>query len=86
MRRLILPLCLIAGTSLMAQSVRMNGGLQVGLGLPTGDFADKETSNGEFLGANDGLGLHFGGHLDFNFTTHHQMRLIVNINGFASNA
>ncbi len=84
MRRLILPLCLIAGTSLMAQSVRMNGGLQVGLGLPTGDFADKETSNGEFLGANDGLGLHFGGHLDFNFTTHHQMRLIVNINGFAS--
>ena len=84
MRRLILPLLLIAGTSLMAQSVRMNGGLQVGLGLPTGDFADKKTSNGEFLGANDGLGIHFGGHLDFNFTQHHQLRLIANINGFAS--
>jgi len=84
MRRLILSLLLVAGTSLMAQSVRINGGLQVGLGLPTGDFADKKTSDGEFLGANDGLGLHFGGHLDFNFTQHHQLRLIANINGFAS--
>lgn len=84
MRRFILPLCLIAGTSLGAQSLRMNGGLQVGLGLPTGDFADKKSPNGDFQGANDGLGIHFGGHLDFNFTQHHQLRLIANINGFAS--
>ena len=25
-----------------------------------------------------------GGHLDFNFTLHHQLRLILNVNGFAS--
>lgn len=84
MRRLVLPLCLIAGTSLMAQNVRLNGGLQVGLSLPTGDFADKKNSSGDYLGANDGIGLHFGGHLDFNFTPHHQLRLILNSNGFAS--
>ncbi len=84
MRTTTLALCLLAASSLAAQSVRMNGGLQVGLGLPTGDFADKKTSQGEFLGANDGLGMHFGGHLDFNFTQHHQLRLIANINGFAS--
>ncbi len=84
MRRLMLPLCLLAGTSLMAQSVRLNGGLQVGFSQPTGDFADKRDFNGDYLGANEGLGLHFGGHLDFNFTQHHQLRLIANVNGFAS--
>jgi hypothetical protein len=75
---------LLTATGLMAQPVRMNGGLQVGLGLPTGDFADKKSSGGEFLGANEGVGLHFGGHLDFNVTPHHQLRLIANVNGFAS--
>ncbi|MCE1205100.1 MAG: hypothetical protein LWW79_10900 [Holophagaceae bacterium] len=83
MRRLILPLLLVAGSSLMAQSTTINGGLQTGLSLPTGDFADKKF-NGYYEGANGGLGIHFGGHLDFNFTPHHQMRLILNVNGFAS--
>jgi len=85
MRRLVLPLLLIAGTSLVAQSTTINGGLQTGLSLPTGDFADQKDSNGYYDGANKGLGIHFGGHLDFNFTQHHQMRLILNVNGFASN-
>ena len=78
-----LTLAFLAATGLAAQSVPVNGGLQVGLNFPTGDFADKKTPAGIYLGANDGLGLHFGGHLDFNFT-HHQLRLIANANGFAS--
>lgn len=84
MRTTTLALCLLAASSLAAQSMRMNGGLQVGLGAPTGDFADKKDAAGTYLGANSGVGVHFGGHLDFNFTPHHQLRLIVNINGFAS--
>ncbi|MFZ1615629.1 MAG: hypothetical protein WAT51_15750, partial [Holophaga sp.] len=67
-----------------AQDVRINGGLQVGLALPTGDFATKESSSGLIMGANDGLGLHFGGHLDFNFNRHHQLRLHGDAHGFAS--
>ena len=55
-----------------------------GLNFPTGDFADKKTPYGDYLGANGGLGVHFGGHLDFNFTQNHQLRLILNANGFAS--
>jgi len=84
MRTTTLALCILAASSLAAQAVRINGGVQVGLGLPTGDFADKKDINGDYLGANDGLGIHFGGHLDLNFTQHHQLRLIANINGFAS--
>jgi hypothetical protein len=84
MRKAFLALTLLAGTSLAAQGVPMNGGLQVGLSLPTGDFADKKDRAGTYLGANDGAGFHFGGHLDFNFTLHHQLRLIANVNGFAS--
>lgn len=79
----ILALLFAAGTGLMAQSTTMNGGLQAGLGFPAGDFADKK-DGGYYLGANQGLGLHFGGHIDFNFTQHHQMRLVLNANGFAS--
>jgi len=30
------------------------------------------------------IGLHFGGHLDLNFTRHHQLRLHATANGFAS--
>jgi len=85
MRTTLLTLAVLASTSVMAQSVPMNGGLQVGLNLPTGDFADKKDIDGTYLGANSGAGLHFGGHLDFNFTQHHQLRLIANSNGFASN-
>jgi hypothetical protein len=84
MRLTALTLALLATAGLTAQSVRLNGGLQAGLSLPTGDFADKKTPAGEFLGANDGVGLHFGGHFDFNYTPHHQLRLIANVNGFAS--
>jgi hypothetical protein len=83
MRLTALTLSLLA-PCLMAQGVRTNGGLQVGLSLPTGDFADKKASNGDYLGANEGAGLHFGGHFDFNFTPNHQLRLILNSNGFAS--
>lgn len=84
MRKAFLALTLLASSSLFAQGVPMNGGLQVGLSLPTGDFADKKDGAGTYLGANDGAGFHFGGHLDFNFTPHHQLRLIANVNGFAS--
>lgn len=84
MRASSLLLALVAASGLMAQGVRLNGGLQTGLSLPTGDFADKKDVNGYYDGANRGLGLHFGGHLDLNFNQHHQMRLILNVNGFAS--
>lgn len=84
MRSIALPLILLAGPGLLAQSTAFDGGLQAGLNLPTGDFADKRTAYGDYLGANGGLGLHFGGHLDFNFTPNHQMRLMLNANGFAS--
>ncbi|WP_243304059.1 hypothetical protein [Geothrix oryzisoli] len=79
---LILPLLL--GTGLAAQTTTFNGGLQTGLNLPVGDFADKKGTLGEYVGANGGVGLHFGGHFDFNFTQHHQLRLMLNANGFAS--
>lgn len=84
MKRKVLALLVAAGSGLMAQSVTLNGGLQAGLAIPTGDFADKKTPSGDYLGANEGLGLHFGGHLDFNFTPHHQLRLALNAYGFAS--
>jgi hypothetical protein len=83
MRTLALPLLLLAGSSLLAQSPTLNGGLQAGFNFPVGDFADKKEA-GYYVGANGGLGLHFGGHLDFNFTSNHQLRLILNANGFAS--
>lgn len=87
MRHGLLILALIAGSSAIAQDVRINGGLHVGLALPTGDFATKTISTtwgDEYQGANDGLGLHFGGHLDFNFNPHHQFRLHGTVHGFAS--
>ncbi len=84
MRMTLFALALLASTGLMAQSVRTNGGLQVGLSLPTGDFADKKDFDGSYLGANEGLGVHFGGHFDFNFTPHHQLRLVAQSNGFGS--
>ena len=84
MRMTVLTLSLLAASGLMAQSVHLNGGLQVGLNLPIGDFADKTYASGTYRGANSGIGIHFGGHFDFNYTPHHQLRLIANANGFAS--
>ncbi len=83
MRLLHLSLALLATSGLMAQGLRTNGGLQVGLSIPTGDFADKKGGSGDYLGAHEGAGLHFGGHFDFNFTRNHQLRLMLNSNGFA---
>lgn len=83
MRHALLALVLAAGSALTAQTTTINGGLQTGLSFPTGDFADKKIG-GYYVGANEGVGIHFGGHLDFNFTQHHQLRLMLNVNGFAS--
>jgi len=66
-----------------AQSTVINGGMQVGLNFPVGDFASKKES-GYFVGANQGLGINWGGHLDFNYNPNHELRLILNFNGFAS--
>jgi hypothetical protein len=84
MRPSVLALALVAGTALAAQSTPINGGLQTGLNFPTGDFADKKNDSGDYLGANRGVGIHLGGHLDFNFTQHHQLRLMLNSNAFQS--
>ena len=84
MRKTTFVLAMVAATALGAQSAPINGGLQVGLSLPTGDFADQKASDGTFLGANEGAGIHLGGHIDFNLSRHHQIRLVANANGFAS--
>lgn len=84
MRYALLALMLVAGSDLMAQEVRINGGAHIGMASPTGDFATKENAFGDYLGANNGLGLHVGGHLDFNFTRHHQLRFHLTVHGFAS--
>lgn len=75
---------MLATSGLMAQGLKTNGGLQVGISLPVGDFADKKGGSGEFLGAHEGGGLHLGGHFDFNFTRNHQLRLILNSTAVAS--
>ena len=79
-----LALLLLSGSGLWAQGARLDGGLQTGLSLPAGDFADTRDSAGGYLGANEGAGIHFGGHLDLNLTQHHQLRFIANVNGFTS--
>ncbi|HEX9009925.1 MAG TPA: hypothetical protein VF804_06120 [Holophagaceae bacterium] len=84
MRMSGLILSLLACSGLMAQRFPVTGGLQVGLGIPVGGFADKRDPSGAYLGANEGGGVHFGGHLDFSFALHHQIRLVANVNGFAS--
>jgi hypothetical protein len=73
----------LAALTASAQNTAINGGMQVGLGFPAGDFASKKESN-LFVGANQGIGMHFGGHLDFNYNPNHELRLILNFNGFAS--
>lgn len=82
MKNLIIALTCLSATGLAAQT-RVNGGLQTGLMLPTGDFSDKKDGNGDYLGAKDGLGLHFGGHLDLNFNPHSQVRFHITVNAFA---
>ena len=64
--RVALSLALL-GLPLMAQNI--TGGLQTGLSLPVGDLKDKDG-----VGTNQFFGAHIGGHLDFNLTSHHQVR------------
>jgi hypothetical protein len=79
----VLAFAALAALTASAQSTVINGGMQVGLNFPTGDFASKKES-GLFVGANQGMGVNFGGHLDFNYNPHHELRLILNFNGFSS--
>jgi hypothetical protein len=67
MRRTLTFALALAGTALSAQDI--TGGLQTGLTLPAGDFKDKSG-----YGTNQFFGAHVGGHLDFNITSHHQVR------------
>lgn len=71
--RLALTLAL-AGVSLAAQD--MTGGLHTGLTLPVGDLKDKSD-----FGTNQFFGAHVGGHLDFNITSHHQVRAQLTYHG-----
>ncbi|WP_243384864.1 outer membrane beta-barrel protein [Geothrix alkalitolerans] len=64
--RVALALALL-GLPLAAQDI--TGGLQTGLSLPVGDLKDKTD-----FGTNQFFGAHIGGHLDFNITSHHQVR------------
>ena len=64
--RIALSLALL-GLPLAAQDI--TGGLQTGLSLPVGDLKDKDG-----YGTNQFFGAHIGGHLDFNITSHHQVR------------
>ncbi len=82
MKNLVVALTCLSAAGLAAQT-RMNGGIQTGLNVPTGDFADRKNPFGDYIGAHEGLGLHFGGHLDFNFTPRNQLRLHLTVNGFA---
>jgi hypothetical protein len=82
MKKLLVPLICLATVGLQAQT-RLNGGIQTGLMAPTGDFADKKDGYGHYLGAHEGVGVHFGGHLDLNFTPNHQLRFHLDALGFA---
>lgn len=57
----------LAGALLPAQDIA--GGLHTGLSLPAGDLKDKTD-----FGTNQFFGAHIGGHLDFNITSHHEVR------------
>ncbi|MDP1833050.1 MAG: hypothetical protein Q8K67_13405 [Geothrix sp.] len=67
MRNTLAIVFLLVGTTLSAQD--FTGGLQTGLSLPVGDLKDKSG-----FGTNQFFGAHVGGHLDFNLTSHHQVR------------
>ncbi|GLH74480.1 hypothetical protein GETHLI_29820 [Geothrix limicola] len=57
----------LTGAVLPAQDI--TGGLHTGLSLPVGDLKDKTD-----FGTNQFFGAHIGGHLDFNITSHHEVR------------
>jgi Outer membrane protein beta-barrel domain len=67
MRRTLTLALALAGAALSAQDI--TGGLQTGLSLPVGDLKDKSD-----WGTNQFFGAHIGGHIDFNITSHHQVR------------
>ena len=67
MRRTLTLALALAGAALSAQDI--TGGLQTGLTLPVGDLKDKSD-----WGTNQFFGAHIGGHIDFNLTSHHQVR------------
>jgi hypothetical protein len=67
MRHRVALTLVLLGLPLAAQDI--TGGLQTGLSLPVGDLKDKSG-----LGTNQFFGAHVGGHLDFNITSHHQVR------------
>jgi hypothetical protein len=67
----------LASIALSAQGAAINGGIQTGLSLPLGDLHDKSD-----LGTNNFFGAHLGGHLDFNLTSHHQIRAHLTYNTF----
>ncbi len=78
MRKLITSGALaLATVALSAQGVDINGGLHTGLSLPVGDLHDKTD-----YGTNQFFGAHIGGHLDFNITSHHQVRAEVTYHSF----
>jgi hypothetical protein len=57
----------LTGAGIQAQE--MTGGVHTGLSLPVGDLKDKAG-----YGTDQFFGTHVGGHLDFNLTSHHQVR------------
>ncbi len=59
----------LTATCLAAQGVDINGGVTAGAALPVGDLNSKDS-----LGTNAFFGAQVGGHLDFNLTSHHQIR------------
>ena len=59
----------LATASLPAQSVDLNGGVTAGGAFPVGDLYNKDSA-----GTNNFFGAQVGGHLDFNITSHHQVR------------
>jgi len=65
----------LTGTLLSAQDI--TGGLHTGLSLPLGDLKDKS-----YRGTNQIFGAHVGGHLDFNLTSHHQVRAQLTFQNF----
>ena len=67
MSRTLLYTLTLTGALLSAQDI--TGGLSTGLSAPEGDLKDKSG-----FGTNQLLGVHVGGHLDFNLTSHHQVR------------
>jgi hypothetical protein len=75
MKRTLTLALALAGAALSAQDI--TGGLHTGLSLPVGDLKDKSG-----LGTNQFFGAHVGGHLDFNLTSHHQVRGVITYQNF----